>query len=286
MGKRDGSGSSNQAGSVKSAGEKKPRAKRQSSSATQYARDLSKNDNTEHLEKMKNKLLNSAYGFDNNSAVYRIIYSNGGRIVNVDSNGKYYLDMSDNVMEAWDYTRRIFVNYNKPAGEGANWDYYKADFLSGATAFYNDQEYDAQPNGMLADMKDDWGMVCFPLGPKGDGKYFTLNQDNMLVIPSCYSQDKVNKIMKIYDFWSDTVPGYDDPDAWKEYYYAAFRDTRAVDETMQYMMDNSKSWNAWLIPGLNYAPLSWSICAGADVAETYESMKNELQATIDEAMNK
>ena len=92
--------------------------------------------------------------------------------------------------------------------------------------------------------------------------------------------------MKIYDLWSDTVPGYDDADSWKEYYYGSFRDTRAVDETMQYMMDNSKSWNAWLIPGLNYAPLSWNICAGADPQETIESMKNELQATIDEAMNK
>ena len=222
----------------------------------------------------------------NGEFAWPTIYSNGGRIVNVDSNGKYYLDMSDNVMEAWDYVRRIFVNYNKPQGEGANWDYFKADFLSGATAFYNDEEYDAQPNGMLADMKDDWGMVCLPIGPKGDGKYFTLNADNMLIIPGCYSQDKVNSIMKIYDFWSDTVPGYDDPDSWKESYYGSFRDTRAVDETMQYMMDNSKSWNAWLIPGLNYAPLSWNICGGADPQETYESMKNELQATIDEAMNK
>ena len=35
-----------------------------------------------------------------------------------------------------------------------------------------------------------------------------------------------------------------------------------------------------------YAPLSWNICGGADPQETYESMKNELQATIDEAMNK
>lgn len=221
----------------------------------------------------------------NGEFAWPTIYSNGGRIVNVDSNGKYYLDMSDNVMEAWDYIRRIFVNYNKPQGEGANWDYFKADFLNGETAFYNDEEYDAQPNGMLADMKDDWGMVCFPIGPKGDGKYFTLNADNMLIIPSCYSDEKVASIMKIYDFWSDTVPGYDDPDSWKENYYGSFRDARAVDETMQYMMDNSKSWNAWLIPGLNYAPLSWNICGGADVQETYESMKNELQATIDEAMN-
>ncbi len=214
------------------------------------------------------------------------IYSNGGKIVNVDSNGRYYLDTSDNVMEAWNWVHDIFAKYNKPAGEGANWDYFMSDFKNGATAFYNNQEYDAQSTGMLFDMKDDWGMVCFPLGPHGDGKYFSLNMDNMLVIPSCYSQEKVNKIMKIYDFWSDTVPGYDDPDSWKEYYYASFRDTRAVDETLQLMIDNPKAWNAWLVPNLQYQPIAWAICGGNDPQETLESMKNELQATIDESMNK
>ncbi len=222
----------------------------------------------------------------NSEFAWPAIFSNGGTIVNVDSNGKYYLDMSDNVMEAWEFVRRIFMNYNKPQGEGANWDFFKADFKNGETAFYNDQVYDGLPNGLLADMKDDWGCVCSPLGPKGDGKYFSLAQENMMVIPSCYSQDKVTKIMQIFNLWSDPVPGYDEPDSWKESYYAGFRDSRAVDESLQYMMDNGKAWNAWLIPGLNYAPLSWNICGGADVAENYESMKNELQATIDEAMNK
>ena len=215
------------------------------------------------------------------------IYSNGGTIVNVDPNGRYYLDMGDNTMEAWEYTQRIFLNYNKPATEGNNaWNYFMADFVNGETAFYSNEEYDGQVNGLLYEMKDDWGMVCFPIGPKGDGKYFTLNNDHMLVIPSIYSQDKVNKILKIYDFVTDPVPGYDDPDSWKESYYAGFRDTRAVDETMQIMMDNSRAYIDWLVPGLDCRPLAWNICGGADISETYESMKNSLQAVLDEAMNK
>ena len=215
------------------------------------------------------------------------VYSNGGTIVNVGSDGKYYLDMSDNTLEAWEYTRNMFINYNKPATEGNNsWNYFMADFVNGETAFYNNEEYDAQAGGLLADMKDDWGMVCFPTGPKGDGKYFTLNNDHMLIIPSIYPQDKVNKILKIYDIITDSVPGYDDPDSWKESYYASFRDSRAVDETMQFMMDNSKPYIDWLVPGLDCRPLAWNICGGADVAETYESMKNSLQGVIDEAMNK
>ena len=222
----------------------------------------------------------------NTEFTWAALISNGGSIVKQDSDGKYALNLeSDNSMEALNWTKKMFVNYQMPQAEGAAWDYFKTAFTNGEVAFYVNQEYDAQPNGLLATMKDDWGMACFPLGPNGDGKLFTLNGDNMWAIPNCYAQDKVNKIMKIIDFWTTTTPGYEDEDAWKEGYYAGFRDTRAVDETMQYMMDNSVSWKAWLIPGLNYPPVSWDICGGRDVAETIEARKPELQATLDE-MNK
>ena len=210
------------------------------------------------------------------------IYSNGGQLTGRDKNGNIYLDTSDKTMEALNWVKEIFLKYNKPAEEGANWDYFKSDFLNGKTAFYSDQEYNAQANGILATMKDDWGMVCFPLGPNGDKKYFSMNQDNMFVIPACYSKDKINKIMKIYDIWTTTVPGYEDADAWKEGYYGCFRDTYAVDETMQYIIDNSKSWDAWLIPNFNWQPIAWNVCGGMDPAEVIESMRNELQAALDD----
>ena len=219
----------------------------------------------------------------NSEFVTPAMYSNGAAYVGVDANGKYTLEVtSDKALEALNWVNKMFVNYQKPQGEGASWDYFKAEFTNGNVAFYNNQEYDAQPNGLLANMKDDWGMVCFPLGPNGDGKYFTMNQDNMIVIPNCYDQDKVNKIMKILDLWSTPVPGYEAEDAWKDGYYAGFRDSRAVDETMQYMMDNSISWKAWLVPGFSYQPISWDVCGGRDAQETVEEKKNELQAALDE----
>ena len=222
----------------------------------------------------------------NTEFTWAALHANGGSIVEQDSNGKYYLNLeSDNSMEALNWVKSMFVNYQLPQAEGAQWDYFKTAFTNGEVAFYVNHEYDAQPNGLLATMKDDWGMACFPLGPNGDGKLFTMNQDNMWAIPNCYSQDKVNKIMKIMDLWTTTTPGYEDEDAWKEGYYAGFRDTRAVDETIQYMMDNSVPWKAWLIPGLNYQPVSWDICAGNDPAEVIEARKPELQAALDE-MNK
>ena len=222
----------------------------------------------------------------NTEFTWAALHANGGSIVEQDSNGKYYLNLeSDKSMEALNWVKSMFVNYQLPQAEGAQWDYFKTAFTNGEVAFYVNHEYDAQPNNLLANMKDDWGMACFPVGPNGDGKLFTLNGDNMFVIPNCYSQDKVNKIMKIMDLWTTTTPGYEDEDAWKEGYYAGFRDTRAVDETMQYMMDNSVPWKAWLIPGLNYSPVAWDLCAGKDPSEVIESRKPELQAALDE-MNK
>ena len=67
------------------------------------------------------------------------IYSNGGQLTGKDAKGKYYLDMSDNTLEAWEWAKGIFAKYNKPAEEGANWDYFMADFKNGLTAFYNNQ---------------------------------------------------------------------------------------------------------------------------------------------------
>lgn len=96
MGKRDGSGSSNQSGSVKVAGEKKPKSKRKSSSAIQYARDLSKNDNSKYLENLKNKFGNSLYGFDDTPGTYHIFYSNGLEAVVTFKNGNCEIRNPDN----------------------------------------------------------------------------------------------------------------------------------------------------------------------------------------------
>ena len=127
-------------------------------------------------------------------------------------------------------------------------------------------------------MKDDYGFVCFPKGPKGTGKYPSLNSSNMWVIPSYYDDATLAKIAKIVDFYTEDVPEYDDPEAWKEGYWSSFRDERAVNETLQLMMDNATESIQTLVPDLNVAEMSWSICGGADPMETYETLFDRLSA--------
>lgn len=171
-----------------------------------------------------------------------IICSNNGQIICKDSEEKFKYNTDDNTMDAWDYLWRNVRNHNKPRGEGAPVDYYKRDFLNKETSFYTGRVSDILKNGFLSGIKDELGMVCIPVPDDTNEKYFSLNNDNMLVIPACYSKEKINKIMKIYDIWSNSVPGYEKADLWKENYYDYFSDTRAVDETLQYMINNSIVW--------------------------------------------
>jgi len=210
--------------------------------------------------------------------------SNGGSWVGRDANGKYFNNAgSEKSMETLNWVYAVSSKYQLPQPEGANWDYFKSAFLNGETAFYVDEEYNAQPNGLLAPMADDWGFVCFPLGPSGDGKYKTLHNSNMVIIPGFYDDARAEKIAKAVDLWLEPVPGYDDPDSWKEGYYAGFRDSRAVDETLVLMAETPNPRFDSLISGLNIGDIAWSVFGGwATPQEQYESSKNVWQSLIDD----
>ncbi len=214
---------------------------------------------------------------------YAALDSNGACIVGRDANGKYYNGSgSEKAMEAWNWIQHMFMTYQLPQAEGASWDYFYTAFQNGEVAFLADQEYNAQPNGKFASMADDFGFVCFPLGPSGDGVYKTLHDTNMCIIPSCYDHERVEKIAKAVDLWLEPTPGYDTPDAWKEGYYAGFRDSRAVDETLELMAQTPNPRFDTLIPGID-RNMIWQICGGWQTpTEAYEESKNVLQGLLDD----
>jgi len=202
--------------------------------------------------------------------------SNGGSKIGRDANGKYFNNAgSDNSMEAFNWIQYMFRNYQLPQAEGAQWDYFMTAFQNGETAFMCHQEYNAQPGGVLSGMADDWGFVAFPLGPHGDGKYKTLHDTPMWVIPSIYSDDTINKMAKALELFYTKVPGYEADDAWKESYYPGFRDARAVDETLTIMAETPNPRFDKLISGLSEEDMCNSICWGWQTPqEAYESCAN------------
>lgn len=222
--------------------------------------------------------LNDIWGMANSSTEFVPLaaVSNGMPMIGYE-NGKFVNNCGkDQVLEAIEWSARMAANYEKPQPEGSEWNWMYAAFLNGEVAFLADQEYHAQNNGTFAHMTDDWGFVCFPLGPKGDGKYRTLHNDNLYVIPNCYDDERAAKIAKAFDFWTDGTPGYDSPDAWKEGYYSCFRDSRAVDETLVYMKENPNPRYDTFVPGINYmGDMIWAPYAGAVTPQqAYEDCKN------------
>jgi len=208
--------------------------------------------------------------------------SNGGSRIGRDDNGVYFNNAgSDKSMEAFNWIQYMFTNYQMPQAEGAAWNYFESAFVNGETAFMCHQEYIAQPTGLLSSMKDDFGFVAFPLGPSGEGVYKTIHDTPMIIIPNIYSEEEVNKLCKAIELWKGEVPGYDGPDAWKESYYAGFRDSRAVDETITLMAKTPNPRFDAIIPGLSQEDMCNSICWGwRTPMEEYEATKNVWEGLL------
>jgi len=232
--------------------------------------------------------LNDCWGMANSSTEFVPLaaISNGMPMIGKNAEGKFVNNVgTDQVLEALAWSAHMAKNYEMPQPEGSEWNWMYPAFINGQVAFLADQEYMAQNNGQFSLMTDDWGFVCFPKGPKGDGKYRTLHNDNMYVIPGCYDDDRAAKIAKAFDFWSDPTPGYDGPDAWKDGYYSCFRDSRAVDETLEYMKATPSPRYDTMIPDINYmGDVIWVTYPGAVTPQqAYEDTKNVWQGLLDDA---
>jgi hypothetical protein len=136
--------------------------------------------------------------------------------------------------------------------------------------------------GQLANMRDDWGMVLFPKGPKvNDYRVFT--DENVFIIPGTYKADEVEKIIYAVQLWYTPLD-----DNWKANMYHQYRDTRAVDETVA--MIRNPRYSVWknhlFIPGLNRGDIAWQMWwHEGDPAQLVESVSQSWNALIRDANN-
>jgi hypothetical protein len=223
------------------------------------------------------------------SAFNVALASNGAAFVKIDENGKYYnATGEDAFLEAANWMVEMSKTYEMPQPEGANWDWTFAAFINGDVAMTIHQDY--FKSTLAANMKDEYGFVMFPLGPKGD-TYKTVYSDFAYVIPANYDAERAQKIAYAFDLYSEPTPGYDDPDAWKSSYYNMFSDARSVDETIEMMRDAKYgvSFLSDLIPGYELGPQfywnTYSRNGWRTVAEQLEESKNVWQAALDAVNN-
>lgn len=211
------------------------------------------------------------------------VYSNGGQFIGRDENGVYYNDLeSDATMEALNWALDMLGKYEMVYPADAEWDYCFTAFKNGEAVFEVGEVYQAGQD--FGDMEDDFGFLCFPMGPRVDG-YRNYSSDNIFVIPSCYDDEKARKIAIAYNLYTSPVPGYEDYESWQfDYdYYSHFRDTEAVEETLPLMVESGMPQYQMAVTGIDMGPdLYWSINKDNTPAQAAEAIRNTWQSYLDE----
>ncbi len=218
---------------------------------------------------------------DATSMFYEAVYSNNTDIIGRDENGKYINTVeSDATMQALNWAIDMMDKY-RYMPDGAEWDYWKTAFVNGEGAFI---AYDAYASSNeFKDMEDDFGFVCFPMGPNATD-YCNVYKDNPYAIPGCYDADKAWKIAFAFNLYEGPVPGFEDYNGAANTYYNSMRDTESVDLTINRMWKNGKYNYISLIPGLDTgAQFIWNIGSWNPPAQQAEVIRNEWQSYIDEA---
>lgn len=215
------------------------------------------------------------------------VYSNGGEFVGKNDKGLYENKLETNeTLEALNWSMDYIIKHELPVPADAAWDWYVSAFKEGKAAFCVDDAYRFND---FESMEDDWGMVCFPKGPKKTD-YTNVFTDNVFAIPACYDADKAWKIAFAYNLFTDPIVGFEDYDGWKSGYLNKARDTESVDLTLARMVNNGMITYHNMITNLKLGEdLLWSLGYAdgngevATPAQRAESLKATWNTYIDDA---
>ena len=221
---------------------------------------------------------------NNGNLVNECVWSNGGSYIGKDADGKFVYRLEDpETVEGLQFALDCLNNYSATYGEDAQWDAYKEGYLNGKAVFLPDDAYNGTPGNMLQDMKDDFGFVCFPKGPKAKD-YVNCWSNNPIVIPGCYDKDKAWKLAFAWRVWNSDVPGYENYEGWKSNYYSGMRDTRSVDETLEILRTHGMIDYSGVVPNVSVgSDFVWSVAPGADLTSIIEGIRDTWKTYIDDA---
>lgn len=193
--------------------------------------------------------------------------SNDTSVIVRDRDGNYSNNMiNTKTMEAFYWMSDIWQKHQLPDKKKEGPDYCYKAFFEGKTAFLVGHQDKKVANKNFSMMNDEYGFVCFPLGPKNKAGYRTITNPRMAVIPSCYSQDRADKIARAVDLWLESPPDKSN-NPWKSNYASLFRDTRVIDETLVLMLENPNPRIDVLINKISVAEIYNNILKGINSPE-------------------
>jgi len=208
------------------------------------------------------------------------ISSNGAMYVDKGANGKLVLAINKPAfIEGVQFFMKLRdEKVMMPRPDGSEWNWHIPAFNDGKVAMRIDQHYIAHND--LTNMKDDWGLVLPPRGPKAKN-YVVFTDENVMVVPSIYNKDQVDAIMWAVQAWLTPIDNN-----WKAPLYQIYRDRRAIDETWGYIRD--PKYNQWKyhlhVPGLNRGGIAWEIWFhDGEASQLIEAVTPQWKALIEDA---
>ena len=160
-----------------------------------------------------------------------MVYASEAAFVTKDASGQFANQMgSEEFLSALSWAEEVRKEYGAPPTEDpTGMVSYTDRFINGEVAMMVANESDIQ---YLSSMKDDWGFVMIPC-PDGE-LLVAVDPSPVVFIPASFSKEEANEIAYVFDLVTNPLPCLDG-DYWKESYYGEYRDSRAVDETLQIM---------------------------------------------------
>ena len=232
--------------------------------------------------------VDDVYGLTLNESVMTnmAVAANNGSYIAKDASGNYVYNLeAPETQEALEWCVDMYTKYDNHDPEGAEWDYYKEEFINGNAAWMVEDEYAGTPGNFLADMEDEVGFVMFPKGPQANAM-INVWTNNPAAIPACYDADRAWKIAFAWNLYTDEPAGYEDYNGYLSTARQGIFDSRAVDETIAMMSEPAHGTIMYheIIPNLQSGPeLTWSVGPNADIAALTEAIAGTWKAYVDEA---
>jgi ABC-type glycerol-3-phosphate transport system substrate-binding protein len=218
------------------------------------------------------------------------VYTNDAEYVHQDENGKYTLAINTpQFLQAAQFVANLYKEgVSAPMPDGVQWDYEHTSFKDGQFAFMTTETWD---RSQYQDMKDDWGFVVFPKGPAAKGYIAGMqwHWNYCYAIPAYFTADQAKQAWTAWYNWSLADAEVPQPaDAWKNDLYSQYRDSRAVDETMNMLWNHDnitiKENMVSAIPAINLNDmLNLIYYQQGDAASAIEQLTPQWQAAVDAA---
>ena len=168
------------------------------------------------------------------------------------------------------------VLMDRPAG--TEWNWFMPAFIDGKAAMLIYPQWFG--HGDLQNMKDDWGMVLPPKGPRAKN-YVVFTDENVMTVPNTFNKDQVDAIMWAVQAWVTPLDNN-----WKASLYQYYRDRRAIDETWELVRNPAlQVWRNHLnVPGLERGHIAWEIYFhDGEPAQLVEKVSGQWNALIEDA---